>query len=67
MVGRSREAKKKGNGGGGGGRVLYRNHIGKLGVLVTASATWENGICVQRKALEGKWICTGYCIIVPAN
>ncbi|XP_003367100.1 conserved hypothetical protein [Trichinella spiralis] len=19
------------------------------------------------KALEGKWICTGYCIIVPAN
>ncbi|KRX29804.1 hypothetical protein T09_9584 [Trichinella sp. T9] len=47
MVGRSREAKKKGNGGGGGGRVLYRNHIGTLGVLVTAMTTnwtWDTEV-----------------------
>ncbi|XP_003367287.1 conserved hypothetical protein [Trichinella spiralis] len=46
--------------------------------MVGRGGRWYNGVewvvggvgwmkeC-KGKALEGKWICTGYCIIVPAN
>ncbi|KRY26120.1 hypothetical protein T01_7334 [Trichinella spiralis] len=37
-----------------------------MGELNLRMITMNKTAC-KGKALEGKWICTGYCIIVPAN